>query len=191
MSYFPFNSNNDNPDKFNPEKMNKKVRFENTEKKDFYCDTPGFWKYEKKWDVIQDETNLITPGVGTRQKTQIQMTETLHPNNYSIPVQNKLQKETDEKVYFPGYDTGPGRGFGNLSISNDIRIGDFTRTETKNFKAKKETEVIDRWQFIDNRYQNPSNLVMPIPRGGETTRKNNNEPFVIQPVQQREFTFKY
>jgi hypothetical protein len=190
MSYFPFNSK-DNPDKYNPEKMNKKERYHNTDKKNYYCDTPGFWQYEKKWDVIDAETNLITPGVGTRQKTQIQLTETIHPNNYAIPIQNKLQKKTDETVYFPGYDTGPGRGFGNLGVSNGIRIGDFTRTETRNFKAQKEGEVIDRWQYIDTRFQNANNLVMPIPRGGESTRKSTNEPFVIQPVQQREFNFKY
>lgn len=190
MSYFPFNSNSDNSDKFKSDKLNKKERFFNTDNKNYFCDTPGFWKYEKKWDVIDAESNLITPGVGTRQKTQIQMNDTIHPNNYAVPVQNKIQKESDEKVYFTGYDTGPGRGFGNLTISNNIRIGDFTRTETRNFKAKKESEIVERWQFIDNRFQNPNNLVMPIPRGGESTRKNSEEPFIIQPVQ-REFKFKY
>jgi hypothetical protein len=190
MSFFQFNSK-DNLDKFNPDKMNKKERYHNTDKKNYYCDTPGFWQYDKKWDVIDDESKLITPGVGTRHKSQIQLNETIHPNNYTIPIQNNLQKESDEKVYFSGYDTGPGRGFGNLTISNDIRIGDFTRTETKNFKANKESEVIDRWQYIDNRFQNSNNLVLPIPRGGESTRKNTSEPFIIQDVGIRGFNFEY
>jgi len=195
MSYFPFNSN-DNHDKFNPQKMNKKERYNNTDNKDYYCDTPGFWQYEKKWNVIEDESKLMTPGVGTRHKSQIQLNESIHPNNYAIPIQNNLQKESDEKVYFTGYDTGPGRGFGNLTISNDIRIGDFTRTETKNFKANKESEVIDRWQYIDTRFQNSNNLVLPIPRGGESTRKSESESFIIQQVDSKdfnsmEFNFKY
>ena len=32
---------------------------------------------------------------------------------------------------------------------------------------------------------------MPIPRGGESTRKNTSEPFIIPNVEQKEFKFKY
>lgn len=175
MSYFPFNSNENatKNNKYNPNNFIKKERFHNTKDKDFFCDTPGFWQYEKKWDVVDDESNLKTPGVGTRLKTKVEMVQELHPNNYAIPVANVIATKKDEKFYFPGYETGPGRGFGNLNVSNDIRIGDYTRTETRNYKAQKESEVIDRWQYIDNRFQNPNNLVLPIPRGGESTRKNN------------------
>ena len=190
MSYFPFNSCDD-INKFNPEKMNKKERYRDTDKNNYHYDTPGFWQYEKKSNIIELENDLITRDIGTRQKTQIQLSEIIHPNNYDISIQNNSQTKLNEKVYFTGYDTGPGRGFGNLVISNDIRIGDFTRTETKNFKVDKESEVIDRWEYIDNIFQNSNNLVMPIPRGGESTRKNTSEPFIIPNVEQKEFKFKY
>ena len=185
MSYFPFNSN-DNLDKYNPEKMNKKERYHNTDNKNYYCDTPGFWQYEEKSNIIEQETNLISPGIGTRQKTQIELPKHIHPNNYSIPIENKLQKELNKKIYFSGYDTGPGKGFGNLSVSNDIRIGNFTRLETKDFKVNKESELINRWEYIDNRFNNPNNVVMDIPRGGESTRKNSS-----QLIEEKEFIFKY
>jgi hypothetical protein len=185
MSYYQFTSD-ESLDKFNPEKMNKKERYYNTDKKNYYCDTPGFWQYEEKSNIIEQETNLITPNIGTRQKTQIELPKNIHPNNYSIPIENKLQNELNEKVYFSGYDTGPGKGFGNLSVSNDIRIGNFTRLETKDFKIDKESELINRWEYIDDRFKNPNNLVMEIPRGGESTRKNSQ-----QSIEQREFQFKY
>lgn len=185
MSYFPFNSN-DNLDKYNPKKMNKKERYYNTDNKNYYSDTPGFWQYEEKSNIIERETNLISSSIGTRQKTQIELPKHIHPNNYSIPIENKLQKELNEKIYFSGYDTGPGKGFGNLSVSNDIRIGNFTRLETKDFKINKESELINRWQYIDNRFNNPNNVVMEIPRGGESTRKNSS-----QIMEEREFIFKY
>lgn len=185
MSYFPFNSN-DNLDKYNPEKMNKKERYHNTDNKNYYCDTPGFWQYEEKSNIIEQESNLISPGIGTRQKTQIELPKHIHPNNYSIPIENKLQKELNKKIYFSGYDTGPGKGFGNLSVSNDIRIGNFTRLETKDFKVNKESELINRWEYIDNRFNNPTNVVMDIPRGGESTRKISQ-----QLSEEREFIFKY
>jgi hypothetical protein len=185
MSYYQFTSD-ESLDKFNPEKMNKKERYYNTDKKNYYCDTPGFWQYEEKSNIIEQETNLITPNIGTRQKTQIELPKHIHPNNYSIPIENKLQKELNEKIYFSGYDTGPGKGFGNLSVSNDIRIGNFTRLETKDFKVNKESELINRWEYIDNRFNNPNNVVMDIPRGGESTRKNSS-----QLIEEKEFKFKY
>lgn len=191
MSYYPFETK-ENTEKYKPENFIKKQRFIKTDKKDYFCDTPGFWNYGKKQNVIDEETNLITPGVGTRQKTKVEMTQPLHPNNYDVPISNVIEEKEDEKIYFSGYGTGPGRGFGNLTISNNIRFGDFTRTETKHFKANKESEVIDRWEYIDNRFQNPTNLIMPIPRGGESTRKTTIELSNSRDIsKEKEFVFKY
>jgi hypothetical protein len=194
MSFAPFNSKEKNPyDKYENKKFNKKEKFVNEQKKNFYCDTPGFWEYEKKWDVVDAESNLISPGVGTRAKTKVEMVENLHPNNYAIPVGNKVATKESEAFYFPGYDTGPGRGFGNLNISNSIRVGDYTRTETKNFKATKESEMIERWEFIDDRFANPNHLVMEIPRGGNSTRKNQTDlnNSMVRLSEDKEFNFQY
>jgi hypothetical protein len=193
MNFAPFeNFKKDNLNKFNPDKMKKKVRFSNDEKKKFYCETPGVWDYDKKWNVVDAESNLITPGVGTRQKTKMEMVGELHPNNYAIPVANVIKTENDEKFYYSAYFTGPGAGFGNLNVSSSIRVGDFTRTETKNFKAQKESELIDRWQFIDDRFATPENLVMELPRGGDSTRKPQIElSSMTRQEENREFIFKY
>jgi hypothetical protein len=157
-----------------PNNFSKKEKFINTNDKDYKCDTPGFWKYEKKWDVIDNESKLLTPGIGTRHKTAIALNNDINPNNYNIPVSNTLTiNKEKEKVYFTGYDTGPGHGFGNLNISNDIRVGDYTRKASKIQKAVNESDILDRWQYIDNRFQDSKNLVMEIPRGGTSTRKNN------------------
>ena len=193
MSFAPFlNSKKNNYDNFDPSVMNKKVRFANDEKKNFFCETPGCWQYEKKWDVVETESALIQAGVGTKQKTEMALVQELHPNNYAIPVANVVQRKQDEKFYYPAYFTGPGSGFGNLSVSSSIRVGDMTRSETKNFKAQKETQVLERWEFIDDRYAQASNLVMDFPRGGDTTRKPEINLSVEERLNDsREFTFQY
>jgi hypothetical protein len=190
MSFAPFIQNKSNFDNFKS-KDKKKLRSE--ENKKFFCgESPGFWQYEKKWDVTDAESNLITPGIGTRQKTEVALVGELHPNNYELPVANISQKEQDEKFYYPAYYTGPGNGFGNLNVSSSIRIGDFTRTETKNYKAQKECEVLERWDFIDDRWTKPENLVMDIPRGGDTTRKPEINLSVESRLEEsREFAFRY
>jgi hypothetical protein len=55
MSFAPFENIKDNLDKFKAEKMNKKVRFSNDENKKFSYDNPGFWNYEEKSNIIDDE----------------------------------------------------------------------------------------------------------------------------------------
>lgn len=195
MSFAPFEHKNKNKsgfEKFNSKNFSKKERFMNDENKKFVCNTPGYWEYDKKWEVIDAESNLITPGIGTRQKTKMELVGELHPNNYELPVANVIQKETDEKFYYPAYFTGPGSGFGNLNVSSSIRVGDFTRTETKNFKAQKESESIDRWEFIDNRFSTPEHLIMDMPRGGDSTRKPQNDLSTVSRQEDNiEFNFKY
>jgi hypothetical protein len=190
MSFSPYNGN-EKFVKFN-KNFNKKEKFINDKKKNFFCDTPGFWQYDKRWDVVDYESNLIQPGVGTKQKTKMEMTEVLHPNNYNVPVSNVIQTENDDSIYFSAFNSGPGRGFGDMLVSNNIRVGDFTRTETRHFKAQKESQVLDRWQFIDDRFAKSDNLVMELPRGGDTTRKPQVDLTTISRLtEDKEFNFEY
>ena len=143
----------------------------------------------KKSDVIDDELKLKAPKINSINKSQIELIEELNPNNYNISVKNINNIKKHSSFYLTGYETGPGRGFGNLNISNDIRFGDDSRNDSKDFKIKKESQVIDRWQYIDTRFQNADNLVMSIPRGGESTRKktqNDNDT-----ISSKTFEFKY
>ena len=99
----------------------------------------------------------------------------------SIGIENKLQfnKYRDNKVldrvdfYYTNSAVGPGHGFGNLEISNDIRYGNSSRTDTKEFKEVREScQLFDyQFQYLDKNYQDPNHIVMPIPRGGNTTRE--------------------
>jgi hypothetical protein len=193
MSYYPFekinsNKSNSDKDKFNPNNFLKKERFHDTKNKDFHYDTPGFWQYNNKSDFIDNESDLKKPCVINKQKTKMELTTVLHPNNYEIPVSNVLKTRQDDKMYLHAYDTSPGRGFGNLNVSNSIRLGDNTRSSTKDNKVTKEGEIRERWDFIDNRFQNPNHVVMPMVRGGESTRKS-EENFSSEMVSK--FQFEY
>jgi hypothetical protein len=52
-----------------------------------------------------------------------------------------------------------------------IRKSESSRNDNEDFKLLRESELIDRFQFIDNRFNNPNNLVFPFPRSGQNTRK--------------------
>ena len=183
MNYGPFNSS-ENTNKYNPINFIKKTTFNNTRNTDLNNNKT------KKSDVIDDELKLKAPKLESNDKPNVELIKELNPNNYNISIENvKKNKKEDSSFYLSGYETGPGRGFGNLNISNDIRLGNDSRGESKDFKIKKESEVIDRWQYIDTRFQNVNNVVMEIPRGGETTRKktqNNNDI-----ISSKTFEFKY
>jgi hypothetical protein len=63
----------------------------------------------------------------------------------------------------------------NLDLSNDIRYGMNTRDDKKEYKKNKEEYINERQDYLPdilNNIQNPNNLILPFPRGGEITRKN-------------------
>jgi hypothetical protein len=98
------------------------------------------------------------------------------PFDLNINTSNNITNDiTNDKFYYTNKNIGAGRGFGNLEISNEIRNGDASRIDTKEYKEKRESEQIFEYQFqyLDKNYQDPSHIVMPIPRGGEITRKQN------------------
>ena len=65
--------------------------------------------------------------------------------------------------------TGPGRGFGNLNISNDIRIGSQSRDNTKmNKQINEERQSFEQ----NNKYENKK-IIEPINRVCMTTRTQN------------------
>lgn len=141
-------------------------------------DVPGFNKYlPKKENLIQNESNLIAPSLNSKDKTQLKLNDEFHPGNYDLSYSNNIRKFQNQKTgfYYGNRDVGAGRGFGNLNISNDIRYGDQGRKDSKEFKEIKESETLFDYQFqyLDRNFQDPNHIVMPIPRGGEMTRKQN------------------
>jgi hypothetical protein len=132
---------------------------------------------KEKCEIIDNETNLLNPGIQTKDKTQLMLKKELNPSDYNIIWENGLKKYKNDKTefYYNNRDIGPGRGFGNLNISNEIRSGGASRNTTKEFKEKQEGQQLFEFQFqyLDKNYQNPNNIIMPIPRGGAQTRKQN------------------
>lgn len=141
-------------------------------------DVPGHYKnIFTKSDAIDNETDLITPAINSKDKTQLKLKNSFHPSDYNLNYEDNLRKEHTQKTgfYYNNRDVGPGRGFGNLNISNDIRNGDASRYYTKEFKQEKEAQQFFDFQFqyLDRNFQDPNHVVMTIPRGGESTRKQN------------------
>jgi len=92
------------------------------------------------------------------------------------PILTKINKPQLKKDFNFNYTLNtPGRGFGNLNISNEIRNGDSSRYDTKEFREKRESEQMfeHQFSFLDRNFQDPSHIVMPIPRGGSSTRSQN------------------
>jgi hypothetical protein len=130
---------------------------------------------------IESNTNAqfdeIKSNYNNREKTQMVLASTLNPYDYDLDVKNNIkekEKQENSYMYFTPYDQGPGRGFGNASINNSIRLGENGRNDTQQFKSFRESEIVDRFQFVDSRFNNPTNLVFPFPRSGENTRKVNS-----------------
>ncbi len=112
-----------------------------------------------------------------RNKTRLQLKEHFDPYDYELNYFNRQKKDVkgeNEYTYYSAYNQGPGRGFGNLNTSNEIRLGQSTRETTEDFKIYRESEMVNRFEFIDNRFINPNNIVFPLARSGENTRKINN-----------------
>ncbi len=117
--------------------------------------------------------NIKKNTFNNRDKTQVELKDKFDPYNYNLNYVNTIKKDEDENLvtYFPAFNQGPGRGFGNPNVNNNIRLGDSGREDNNEFKSFKESEIVDRFDFIDNRFNNPKNVVFPFPRSGEMTRK--------------------
>ena len=155
--------------------MNKKF-----EKKNKFVSNTCLDNYNKQpYYSINSNTNVqfdeMKSNYNNKEKTQMILSSNLNPYDYELDFKNNIKdKEKNNYMYFTPYDQGPGRGFGNLSVNNSIRLGENGRNDTQTFKSYRESEIINRFQFIDNRFNNPDNLVFPFSRSGDNTRKMNS-----------------
>lgn len=126
--------------------------------------------YEINYNTFENPNTFVS-----KSKINVELKNTLDPYNYNLNYYNKKRLEDNQIVYYPAYDQGPGRGFGNLNINNKIRLGESSRSETDFFKKIRETEKLERFDYIDNRFTTQN---FGLPRCGEVTRKtasfNNN-----------------
>jgi hypothetical protein len=151
--------------------FNKKNKF--IENKNNEINKQPYYNY----DNLINLNDITKENYNSKTKTNIELNKTLDPFNYNLNYVNKIRKDVkgeEEFVYFAPYNQEAGRGFGNLNIGNNIRMSESSRLFTDEFKIYKESEINDRFDYLDNRYSNPDNLVFPFPRSGETTRLINN-----------------
>lgn len=152
------------------QKNTKKNKFIDTQKTEY--NKYAFIDIGKK--NYNNENLLLQNNIISKDKTQLILKKNLDPFDYELNYSNNIKKDNkgdSEFIYYSAYDQGPGRGFGNLNINNNIRMGEQSRHETQDFKIFRESETHDRFEFIDNRYNKAENIVFPFPRSGELTRK--------------------
>jgi len=145
-------------------------------KKNKFVDT-NYYNFNKQpfYEIDKNENlqiNLIKDNYNDKEKIQITLKDNFDPHNYNLNYYDSIKRTfTEENNYLQLLNQEPGRGFGNLNINNEIRTGDEGRIDTHEFKNYRESEVNNRFDFIDNRFINPQNLVLPFPRSGIHTRK--------------------
>ena len=111
-----------------------------------------------------------------RTKMSIELNSKFSPNNYSVLYSNKKnntkKKETSNNFNKIEPYKGPGRGSGNIDVSDNVRFGLDTRRYNDEYRNINEGLINDRHQIIDDSFQNNKNVVLPFPRGGVQTRDN-------------------
>ena len=174
MSYYS-NINFDNQSNQSKQKIHYKDKFFVNENPN--QNNPGYYTFNSvKSDVIDTESLLLKSTINSKDKVQLKLKNEFNPSDYSLFYTNNTNnKEKQDEFYYNNKDISAGRGFGNLNISNEIRYGSASRNNTKELKEQQETKQLFDFQFqyLDKNFQDPSHIVMNLPRGGDSTRKQN------------------
>lgn len=99
-------------------------------------------------------------------------------DNYDTPVNREIKY---------GNHFGPGRGHGNAEINNFIRNSECSRLTNNEFNLERESEIGGIRDILMKNPQNVNNIILPFPRGGESTRKSVNS----HEDDNKKFEFKY
>ncbi len=177
-NYFPFNSKQEN--KQIQSNSNEKLKYVENFNKQFK--RPDC-KCSEDDDPIDIESFLRNSYSQSKSKTSIQLSKKFSPTTFDINyhdnrhINNYENKFNKKKIVQPRYFndkpyTGPGRGIGDVNISDNTRVGLDTRRYNEEYRNINEAEILDRFQFIDKRFQDPNNVVLPFPQGGVQTRDN-------------------
>ena len=149
---------------------------------------------------VDVESDLIKPSNSDSCLKNSYEYENLDQSNYNTLLKASNLNIRQQFSNYHGHHIGPGKGFGNLNISNDIRYGSSTRLENNEAKLKLEENINSRYDLIDKDFQNPNNLILPFSRGGENTRKSSKNNTInttqdseiyndINPINQNEDNF--
>jgi hypothetical protein len=147
--------------------MNYKEKF--FTKNDPSKDVPGYYK------MVNPLCTPFNYNIQSKDKTQIVLKNEFNPLDYTLNYKNDMNPEQNIGFYYNNKDIGPGRGFGNLNTSYEIRNGNSSRNNTKEYRDTQEKQQLFDYQiqYLNKNFQDPKHIVMEIPRGGEQTRKQN------------------
>jgi len=142
------------------------------EKKKIMDFTPGYWIYDTNKN-IDNENKLLKSKLISKDKTNIMLNSKFKPNDYNVLYFNNNNNNDNNDNYYYNINNQPGRGFGDLNISNNIRNSNSSRYDYKDYKINIEAQQFFDYQFnyLDKNFQNPDNIILPFPRGGDFTRK--------------------
>lgn len=186
-----FNYDNNCKKKSKSVKQTKKIKHFNSIQRDI--ENAKCNKYiSNKNNHIEEESFLLFPAVNSKHKSKVTLKEIMHPNDFNVNLKSKPITKNKNYTSYYGNHYGPGKGFGNTDINNIIRNGESSRIDKEKYNLKIESNLNDRRDILFKNYQDPNNLILPFPRGGEITRKSlkmdyNNTDSNFQ----EEFIFKY
>lgn len=151
------------------------------DKKNITNFTPGYWIYNDEKNIDSENKLLKSNGI-SKDKTNIILKSKFKPDDYNILYSNKNISNNNNNEYYSNINNQPGRGFGNLNISNDIRNSNSSRYDNKDYKQNIEAQQFFDYQFdyLNKNFQNPDNIILPFPRGGIFTRKTINNNNIVK-----------
>ena len=126
------------------------------------CSRDANFNNYNKGEIIQEESFLLLPRVNSKKKTKIELKDTMHPQDFNVELKSENIKKTKQYDPYYGNHYGPGRGFGNMDMNNDIRKGEFTRLSNDDYFKRQESIINDRSEFLSKNYQDPKNLILPF-----------------------------
>lgn len=130
-------------------------------------------KYSSKIDYgINEHLSNIDDSVN---KESLLLKSSLSSNKKSEK-EEMLSNEITYGAFF-----GDKKGQNNQDVDNFLRNGESSRLSNNEYLIDRESSINDRSDFLNKNFQDPKNIVLPFPRGGEITRQqtqlveNNNQ----------------
>ncbi len=141
-------------------------------------------KYSSKIDYgINEHLSNIDDSVN---KESLLIKSSLSSNKKSEK-EEILSKEITYGAFF-----GDKKGQNNHDVDNFLRNGESSRLSNNEYLLNRESSLNERSEFLNKNFQDPKNIVLPFPRGGEITRQqtqlveNNNQDSI-----NKVYKFKY
>jgi hypothetical protein len=145
-------------------------------KKSKVIENTDLYNKQTNYNIKKDNNIDFQDSYNCKNKGTIELNTELDPYNYAVNYFNRKDLKGQEYIYFPAYNQGAGKGFGNLNISNNIRNSESSRTSNENFKVYRESEITNRFNYIDDRFSQSASF--QFNRLGDTTRLSTDIKYI-------------